>query len=65
MQEQSAGEIDRRLLALVEDADLGAVADADDVTVDDHLIAGSEGADLVLARRKSELVRGHYWCPFR
>src|SRR6188472_306565 len=39
VQEERAGEIHRRLHALVEDPDLGAVADPDDVPLHDHLVA--------------------------
>ena len=46
VQEERAGEIHRRLDPLVEDPDLRAVADADDVTLDDHLVAGAELQDL-------------------
>jgi hypothetical protein len=45
VQKESSLQIQRRLDALVEDADLRAVADADDVTVDQHLVARAELAD--------------------
>src|SRR5690242_13207409 len=60
MQQERAAEIHRRLLALVEDPDLRSVADADDVALDDHLVAGSEFEDLGLVLdRKGHLVLRH------
>ena len=48
VQQERAAQVHRRLDALVEDADLRAVADADDVALDDHLVAGAELEDLAL-----------------
>src|SRR5437763_3814049 len=42
VEEERAAEVHRRLLALVEDPDLRAVADPDDVALDDDLGAGAE-----------------------
>src|SRR6266542_2336333 len=53
-------QIPRRRNALVEDPDLGAVADADDVAVHDHLVARSELADLGFGGRESEAVTRHH-----
>src|SRR6185312_4969753 len=47
VEQERASEIHRRLDALVEDADLRAVADADDVALHDHLVAGPELEDLL------------------
>ena len=52
VQQERAGEVHRRLDALVEDADLRAVADADDVAVDGDEVARAQLADLVLGRRE-------------
>ena len=61
MQEKRAGQIHRRLDALVEDADLRAVADSDDVTLDDHLVAGAELQDLRrIGDGERDLVRRHH-----
>ena len=59
MQEKSAVQVHRRLHALVEDPDLRAVADADDVAVDGDEVARAELADVLLGRRELELVLGH------
>src|SRR5829696_1649205 len=48
VQQERAAEIHRRLLALVEDPDLRPVADPDDVTLDDDLVAGAQLQDLLL-----------------
>src|SRR5262249_18678499 len=45
MEEERAAQVHRRLHPLVEDADLGAVADADDVPLDDDLVAGAQLED--------------------
>src|SRR5205807_3101094 len=47
MEQERAAQVHRRLDALVEDADLRAVADADDVSLHDHLVAGAELEDLL------------------
>src|SRR6185312_1325659 len=60
VQEERAGEIDRRLHALVEDPDLGAVADPDDVPLHDHLVAGAQLLDLGgVGDRERDLVGRH------
>src|SRR5579864_387531 len=60
VQEERAAEIHGRLDALVEDADLRAVADADDVALDGHLVAGAQLQDLLRVRdRECDLVRRH------
>src|SRR4051794_31182550 len=60
VQQERTGEIHRRLDALVEDADLRAVADADDVTLDDDLVARAELQDLALVGdREGDLVHRH------
>ena len=60
VQEERAGEIHRRLDPLVEDPDLRAVADPDDVALDDHLVAGAELQDLGrIGDGERDLVRGH------
>ena len=48
VQEERAAQVHRRLDALVEDPDLRAVADADDVAVDGDRVARAELADVVL-----------------
>src|SRR6266545_3417060 len=50
VEEERAAQVHRRLDALVEDPDLRAVADADDVALDGHLVAGAELQDLMLIR---------------
>src|SRR5215217_5018681 len=50
MEQERAVQVDRRLLALVEDPDLGPVADPDDVALDDDLVAGAELQDLLVVR---------------
>src|SRR5712691_1097333 len=62
VQQERARQVHRRLDALVEDADLRPVANADDVTLHDHLVAGAELEDLLrVADRKRDLVNGHQW----
>src|SRR4051812_5667359 len=63
VQQEGAVEVERRLDALVEDADLRAVADADDVTVDEHLVAGAQLADRRFVRGKDEAFRTHGRTP--
>ena len=50
VQQERAAEVHRRLDALVEDADLRAVADADDVALHGHLVAGAQLQDLLRDR---------------
>src|SRR5436305_1612561 len=58
VQEERAAEVHRRLLALVEDPDLRAVADPDDVALDDDLVAGPELQDLLgISDGEGDLVR--------
>src|SRR5204862_7994423 len=47
VQQERAAQVHRRLDALVEDADLRPVADADDVALDDDLVAGPQLEDLL------------------
>ena len=60
---ERAVQVDRRLDALVEDPDLRAVADADDVAVDGDQVAGAQLADVLLGRREGQLVLGHLRTP--
>src|ERR671936_2756472 len=46
VQEKRAAQVHRRLLALIEDPDLRAIADADDVALDDDLVACARLQDL-------------------
>ena len=60
VQEERAREVHRRLHPLVEDPDLGAVADADDVPLDDDLVADAELQDLLgIGEGERDLVDGH------
>src|SRR5215208_7180215 len=60
VQQQRAPQVHRRLDALVEDPDLRAVADADDVAPNGHLVARAQLQDLALVRdRERDLVRRH------
>ena len=60
VQQERAGEVHRRLDALVEDPDLRAVADADDVALDGDLVAGAELEDLGrVGDRERDFVRRH------
>src|SRR5581483_8193016 len=60
VEEERAAEIHRRLDSLVEDPDLRPVADADDVALDDHLVARAELQDLLrVVNRKRDFMRGH------
>src|SRR5262249_58261651 len=61
VQQERAVQVHRRLDALVEDAGVPAAADADDVAVDDDLVARAQLADLILRRRKGQALRtrGH------
>src|SRR6266550_5390075 len=56
VQQERTAEVHRRRDALVEDADLRAIADADNVTVDGDLVAGAQLANRLLGRRKGELL---------
>src|SRR5205814_8990635 len=58
MEKERAAEVHRRLLALVEDPDLRAVADPDDVALDADLVAGAELQDLLgISDGEGDLVR--------
>jgi hypothetical protein len=60
VQKKGALEIHRRLDALIEDPDLGAVPDSDDVALDGDLVACAELQDLLLIRnRERDGVVGH------
>src|ERR671934_568167 len=60
VEKERAAEVHRRLDALVEDADLRAVADADDVALDDDLVPGAELENLALVPdREGDLVPRH------
>src|SRR3954468_10801601 len=60
VEQERAREIHRRLDTLVEDPDLRPVANADDVALHRHLVAGAELQQLALVRdRKRQLVRRH------
>src|SRR5438128_11025985 len=60
VQQEGAGEVHRRLDALVEDPDLRAVADADDVALHGDLVAGAQLQDLGGVRdREGDLVARH------
>src|SRR5688500_17465974 len=55
VEQERAGEVHRRLDALVEDPDLRPVADADDVALDGDLVARAELQDLLrVGERRSE-----------
>src|SRR5919201_5735280 len=54
MQEEGAREVHRWRHAVVEDADLRPVAEADHVPVDEHGVAGAQLADLLFRRRKGQ-----------
>src|SRR5204863_9339068 len=61
VEEECALQVHRRLDALVEDPDLGAVADPDDVALDGHLVAGAQLQDLLGIRdREGHLVVSHH-----
>jgi hypothetical protein len=59
VQEESAVQVERRVDALVEDPDVRAVADPDDVAVDGDEVARAQLADVLFARRKCQPVLGH------
>src|SRR5579884_1514355 len=60
VEQEGAVEDHGRLLAVVEDVDLRAGADAVDVALDDHLVAGVELQDLLRVRdRERDLVGCH------
>jgi hypothetical protein len=59
MQEERTTEVHRRLHALVEDADLRAIPDPDDVALNGDLVAGPELQDLGgIGDGKPDLVTG-------
>src|SRR5689334_23358359 len=60
VEQEGATEIHRRLDTLVEDPDLGSVADADDVALHRDLVAGAELEDLGrIGDRERDFVLGH------
>jgi hypothetical protein len=59
VQEERPGQVHRRGDPLVEDANLGAVPDADDVAVHEHRIARPKRADLLLGGRKRHAMLSH------
>src|SRR5579884_953313 len=64
VQEKRTGQVDRRLDALLEDADVRPVADADDVTLHGHLVARAQLQDLLGIRDgEPHLVRRHRLTP--
>src|SRR5205809_940613 len=63
MEQKRAAEIHRRRDALVEDPDLRPVADADDMTVDGHLVAGTQLANRFFGRGEPQATRGHLTHP--
>src|SRR5919106_1195710 len=67
VQEKCAAEVHRRLDPLVEDPDLRAVADPDDVALDDDLVARAQLQDLGrIGDGEGDLVRCHQpWKPRR
>src|SRR3954469_25943531 len=64
VQQEGAAEVHRRLDALVEDPDLGAVSDADDVALNGDLVPGAELENLALVcDREGDLVLCHQAAP--
>src|SRR5207248_9464656 len=62
VQQERAAQVHRRLDALVEDADLRAVADADDVALDRHLVARLQLEDLLrVGDRERDFVLRHLY----
>src|SRR5215218_2030632 len=60
VEQERAPEIHRRRLPLVEDPDLRPVAEADDVALDDDLVAGAQLQDLALVSdRERDFVACH------
>src|SRR6187551_431970 len=60
VEQERAVQVDRRLDPLVEDPDLGAVADPDHVPLHQHLVTGLELQHLGrVAEREADLVRRH------
>src|SRR5579862_5163553 len=60
VKQEAPAKVHRRLDALVEDTDLRPVADADDVALDGHLVAGAQLQDLGrVGDREGDLVRRH------
>jgi hypothetical protein len=60
VQQERAAQVHRRLDLLIEDPDLGPVADADDVALHSHLVAGAQLQDLLRVRdRERDGVVGH------
>src|SRR5262245_11080568 len=59
VEQEGAFEVERRVDALVEDPDLRAVADPEDVAVDGDQVARVELTDVLLAGRKCQPVLSH------
>src|SRR5207245_11340638 len=60
VEQEGPRQVHRRLDALVEDPDLGAVTDADDVALDDDLVARAQLQDLRrIGDGEGDLVRRH------
>src|SRR5215211_4580941 len=59
VKQERAAEIEGRLDALVEDPDVRAVPDPDDVAVDRHEVAGTELADVLFGSGEGQSVLGH------
>src|SRR5919199_1196576 len=60
MEQERSAQVERRFHALGEDADLGPIADADHVTLDDDFVAGAQLQDLALVSdREGDLVLRH------
>src|SRR5262249_3500309 len=60
VKEERAAQVHGRLDALVEDADLRSVADADDAALDDHLVTGAQLQDLLgMGDRERHVVGRH------
>jgi hypothetical protein len=60
VKQERALQVHRRFDALVEDADLRPVADADDVALDGDLVAGAQLQDLLrVGDRERDCVVGH------
>src|SRR5919108_3744762 len=59
MEQERAAKVQRRRDALVEDPNVRAVPDADDVAVDRNEITGAELANVLFGRGEREAVLGH------
>ena len=59
VEQEGTREVHGRLDSLVEDAHLRAVADADDVPVDEHRVSRAQLADGLLGRGEGDALLGH------